>query len=112
MTDDILKTFTDKEFRILAALEILEDEMWVNGMIMELDGNPKTVNGDSWGKSVDDITTIWKGYFDLAINHPCWTNGRHEGDCTKVPSTCFRCMCEERLHKVRSVAKNYEKMTG
>ena len=29
MTEDILKTFSDKEFRILASMEILEDEMWV-----------------------------------------------------------------------------------
>ena len=29
-----------------------------------------------------------------SLADPCWAHGVHEGDCTKVATTCFRCLIE------------------
>lgn len=108
--EDILKTFTDKEFKILALLELLEDEMWVNGMEMIKDGETIIINGDTYGKTVNEVADRWKAYFKVAINDNAWNNGKHAGDCTHIPMTCFRCMCEEQLKKIRTFPEKYDKI--
>jgi hypothetical protein len=84
--------------------------MWVNGMVMILDNKEKTLYGDTYNRSFNETVETWKAYFNTAITEPCWADGKHMGDCTRMATTCFRCMCEERVKKVRNVIKNYEKM--
>ena len=105
-----LKTFTDKEFKILALLEFIEDEMWINGMIMTLDDEEKIVNGDTFNKTPFEHAEGWKSFFNVAITDPNCKDGKHCGDSTNLPATCFRCMCEEQLQKVRKFVLNYEKI--
>lgn len=107
---DPLKSITEKEYKILALLEFIEDEMWVNGMIMTIGDKEKIVNGDTYNRTFNDEIEIWKSYFNIAINDTNWKDGKHMGDCTHYPMTCFRCMCEERLNKVRKFSINYDKM--
>ncbi len=102
---DPLKSFTEKEYRILAAIETLKDEMWVNGMTMTIGDKEKIVNGDTYGKSIDEISKYWKGLFQTAITEDCWKDGKHMGDCTKCPCTCFRCLCEEHMGETRRVVE-------
>ncbi len=44
-----------------------------------------------------DLSTFlpyWNAQVETLSTHPGWKNGRHEGDCTKVPSLCNRCRVE------------------
>jgi hypothetical protein len=97
---DPLKSFSDREFMELAIIERLEDVAWVDGTIISIDGKEKIVNGDTYGRSIDEIANRWKMYFKATIEESTWSNGKHNGDCTKVPATCFRCMCEEKMSEL------------
>lgn len=108
--DDILNSFTDKEFKILALLEFLEDEMWINGSIFVIRDKETVAHGDTYGKTIDEVAERWKSFFKVAITDPTWSDGKHNGDCTHVPATCFRCMCEEQMQKVRKFVTEYDKI--
>jgi len=105
---DPLKSFTEKEFKALALEEMLEDALWVDGMEMQLDGKTQILYGDTHGKTVDEVVERWKSWFKVAIEDPTWAEGKHCGDCTHVPTTCFRCMCEEKMEKIRKLIKVLE----
>jgi len=34
---------------------------------------------------------------------PIWANGKHEGDCTKQPHTCSRCVLEDMEDRAREM---------
>lgn len=49
---------------------------------------------------------IWARRVAHAVdNDPIWANGRHEGDCTKAPMTCSRCVLEELEAEARRKAE-------
>lgn len=35
--------------------------------------------------------------------NPIWANGRHDGDCTKQPMTCSRCVLEDMEDRARKM---------
>jgi DNA-directed RNA polymerase subunit N (RpoN/RPB10) len=99
--EDKLKDITDKEIKIIAILEIIEDVMWIEGRTMMINGNEVPLRCDTAGKSIEELTNQWKEWINYTQNDEAWKNGGHCGDCTKVPMTCFRCMCESRLETAR-----------
>jgi hypothetical protein len=42
-----------------------------------------------------------RGIEEAMNTEECWANGRHEGDCTKKPFSCARCMFEEAEDEAR-----------
>lgn len=99
--DDKLTDVTEKDFDVIAILEILEDRLWVKGVAATLGDNVYTLKGDTDGRSIEEVKEIWKSYFESVKTEECWKDGKHCGDCTKIPMTCNRCMCEERLRIAR-----------
>lgn len=98
---DILKDVTDKEIAVIAHLEFMEDCLWVEGLIINIGGTDVPMKGDSYGRSNEELKTIWKGCIHATQTEECWKDGAHAGDCTHVPMTCFRCLCEDRVEKAR-----------
>lgn len=106
--EDKLKDITDKEIKIIAILEILEDVMWIEGRSMVLNGEVIPLRGDTGGKTIEEVVAQWKGYIDYTQTDEAWKDGGHCGDCTKVPMTCFRCMCEGRLETARKFMQYFD----
>jgi hypothetical protein len=44
--------------------------------------------------SLDKALENWDGIKEW-LDKPPWDNGQHCGDCTKVPTRCFRCLVED-----------------
>jgi len=54
----------------------------------------------------DEIEILWKKCLKALKEEP-WSNGRHHGDCTQLPVTCFRCMIEDYYRRAREeIVKN------
>jgi hypothetical protein len=107
--NDPLKTMTETEFRILALLEMMQDELWIEGTSVVIDGVERPMHGDTHKKSVEEVVAFWKEIFKDTIEGPEWGNGRHVGDCTRVPCTCNRCLCEDRLLEVKKFIETFNK---
>lgn len=52
--------------------------------------------------SAENAVAHARKLFDGLDTDPTWGNGRHEGDCTKVPFTCCRCLVEDYIHRART----------
>lgn len=52
--------------------------------------------------------SIWfaKRWIASVDNDPLWADGRHEGDCTKQPHTCSRCVLEDYEDRIRAMWKD------
>jgi hypothetical protein len=98
---DILTTATDKEIDAIALMNMVEDNLWLKGEKILINGVEKDLGTDSENSTVEEEAARWKSYFDTATTENAWKDGKHWGDCTKVPMTCFRCLCEEQLRKAR-----------
>lgn len=42
-----------------------------------------------------------QGWWDAMDRDPYWKDGGHCGDCTSVPMTCGRCLCERYEQEIR-----------
>lgn len=108
--EDPLKTITEKEYKIMAHLEFIKDILWVEGYVTNINGKDTPLKGDTHDLTVEQEIKNWKSYVETTLTSPEWKDGKHCGDCTKVPATCFRCMCEERLKETRKFIENFEKL--
>ena len=41
-----------------------------------------------------------------------WRDGKHMGDCTGEPNTCYRCLVEEMVDDARKTLKAYDQEFG
>jgi hypothetical protein len=57
----------------------------------DYDGEPKDYLAGKWEE-------IIKG-----LNDVNWVNGKHEGDCTKVPASCLRCHIEALVDEAKEL---------
>lgn len=90
-----LKNVTPEQIKVIAILEILEDTLWTSNVTYK--GENVTVKKDTDGKTLDEIVTKWTDWIKYTESSDTWKDGHHCGDCTKVPMTCFRCLCESHL---------------
>jgi hypothetical protein len=62
---------------------------------------------DEFDDDVDKfLETRWAELIQL-LHHNNWVNGRHEGDCTKVPATCHRCTIESWVDEAKKLLEQY-----
>ena len=101
-----LQSITEDEFEIIAILERLEDIMWIHGTVLVREGEKDVpMTGDTDRRTLAQGIEWWKSVFDMVEKEEWWKDGKHSGDCTRVPATCFRCMCESHLHTARRFTK-------
>jgi hypothetical protein len=55
----------------------------------------------------DEFLPHWEKQVKMLTTHPGWMNGGHEGDCTKVPATCFRCLIEGWIDEGKTIIQKY-----
>lgn len=89
--EDNLKDITEIEIEVIVMLNMMEDRLW--------NLTPRRL--ETANETVEQQVEIWKSYINAVNTDECWKDGNHCGDCTKVPMTCFRCMCENRLKNAR-----------
>jgi hypothetical protein len=87
--EDKLKNITGKEIYVMAVLDSLEEKLWVSE------------NCKLPIVTLDERISRWKENIKFTQTNENWKDGRHEGDCTKVPMTCERCYCENHLETAR-----------
>ena len=103
--EDKLKNITEKEIYVMAILEMLENKLWIEGSKIQILGKDEVMISDTNGKTIDDVIAKWKENINFTQTNEHWKDGRHEGDCTKVPVTCERCYCETHLEVARKFIK-------
>lgn len=55
-------------------------------------------------KQAEMVVKTWRASL-RALDEPTWANGRHEGDCTLQPFTCFRCLIDEGRRRAAHVSQ-------
>jgi len=54
----------------------------------------------------DMIVELWIKHLQALQEDP-WANGRHYGDCTQVPMSCFRCIVDEYYERAEKEIKKF-----
>lgn len=81
----------DKIDRIAATFLWMED-LAVQDETIEVDGKEVEITDFS---SYEEAIKWWSNVTESIGKDPLWSDGKHSGDCTKQPWTCFRCVVEE-----------------
>jgi hypothetical protein len=95
----------------IAGLILYMDDLIIN----DQDNNPYVyIDGVKvpFRKEYDNpISAInkFKGFIKVMEEEDCWKDGKHSGDCTKVPATCFRCLVEEYRSRASKLIEYFEK---
>lgn len=95
----------------IAGLILYMDDIIIN----DEDNNPyMMINGEKvrFRREYDDpLSAIkkFKGFVKVMEEEDCWKDGKHCGDCTKVPATCFRCLVEDYRARASKLIEYFEK---
>lgn len=90
----------------LVEKELEDSQLWlVTGLIahswyIECHDDIDDFLGGKWGAIVQTLS-----------EYPGWKDGGHEGDCTKVPVGCNRCLLESWVDEAKQLIAKYAGVT-
>lgn len=50
-------------------------------------------------KTIEETIQRWYNILKALHTEKCWADGKHCGDCTKEPATCYRCLVGEFVNR-------------